>query len=117
MTLRRIHSLYTNQLFKPIQAAAALGPKCLMCGKVVNFEQIVEEATTYTKVLIRCHGQEELRTYNYEREYPDFEDPLRNRDLTRMRHADTVFDPMADLEPAPVVVTAAEAAVASNVGQ
>jgi hypothetical protein len=88
----------------------------MMCGKVVQAEQIVEESSTFTKVLVRCHGAEEVRTYNYEREYHDFEDPLRNRDLTRMRHADQLFDPMAELEPAPVVVTAAEASVASNVG-
>lgn len=46
---------------------AQRGARCLMCHKLVQYEAIVEGypgQTTFCKYLVRCHGQEELRTYD-----------------------------------------------------
>lgn len=43
---------------------SATGPRCEECDHVVRYEEIVEEGKTYCKVLVRCHGAEELHVHD-----------------------------------------------------
>ena len=66
MALRRSLATLDNLVVAPI-AGSARGAVCLLCGKLVDEEAIVEgypgESVT-CKVLVRHHGAEELRTFN-----------------------------------------------------
>lgn len=66
MTLRRSRASLDNLVLAPY-AGSARGAVCLLCGKLVDEEAIVEgypgESET-TKVLVRHHGAEELRTFD-----------------------------------------------------
>lgn len=66
MSLRRSRAALGNLVFAPI-AGSVRGAVCLTCGKLVDEEAIVEGypgESTWTKVLVRHHGQEELRTFD-----------------------------------------------------
>jgi hypothetical protein len=64
------------------------GPICLTCGREVQSEAIVEDWKYGVKVLFKCHGQEELRTYDFGTEHWDYER------LRAARMSDRLFDPL-----------------------
>lgn len=70
------------------------GPTCLTCGRIVQEEQMVETHKTGCRVLVRCHGDEELRTFDFGTEQWDHTH-LR-RAMQRMRW----FDPTKPKEDA-----------------
>ena len=43
---------------------AAAGPRCETCDHVVRIERIVEEGKTFVKVLVQCHGKDELHVHD-----------------------------------------------------
>jgi hypothetical protein len=51
-------------LLRPNLTDAA--PVCCICQHPVEREEIVEQSLRSTKVLVRCHGSEELRTFEHE---------------------------------------------------
>ena len=42
----------------------AAGPRCEVCDHAVRREEIVEEDKTTVKVLVQCHGQDELHIHD-----------------------------------------------------
>lgn len=76
MSLRRSRAALGNLVFAPY-AGSVRGAVCMTCGKLVDEEIIVEgyagESET-CKVLVRHHGQEELRTFDMGSRNWDHED-------------------------------------------
>lgn len=104
MTLRRVkHSLW-ELISAPIQPTLHMvegiqehGPLCLTCGRVVPRESIVDDRRTSVDMLFECHGEQELRTYDFESEtWPEnsFDPDDRYQQLRRYRMGDRLFDPM-----------------------
>ncbi len=60
----------------------------MTCLKPSDEEQMVEEMRNAVKVLVRCHGAEELRTFAFEADW-DYED------LKRAMQRCAWFDPMS----------------------
>lgn len=68
----------------------AVAPVCMTCGKYVDGEEIVEGypgESTHSKVLVKHHGAEELRTFNMGSTNWD------HRDLASMMRRTNWFDP------------------------
>ena len=89
MSLRRVKFGYLAALVAPLTPSIE-GALCLTCGQIVDSESIVEGEPgqyTWTKVLVRHHGQEELRTFEFDSTEWDW------RDLKRMMLTATFFDP------------------------
>ena len=66
MALRRTALNLAQYVSAPV-VRPALGPLCMTCGRVVDYEALVEGypgETTYARVLVRHHGAEELRTFD-----------------------------------------------------
>lgn len=40
--------------------------RCAICQRPPDSEEIVHQTMTSTKVLVRCHGAEELRTFEHQ---------------------------------------------------
>lgn len=55
-----LHNLITARIVGDVA-----GPTCLTCGRIVQKEEMVETHKTGCKVLVTCHGQEELRTFDF----------------------------------------------------
>ena len=70
------------------------GATCLTCGRVVQKEEMVETHKYGCKVLVTCHGQEELRSFDFGTEY--WGDQDLKRAMQRMRW----FDPTKPNEDA-----------------
>jgi hypothetical protein len=71
-------------------AQAPQGPVCLTCGRVVSSEHLVEGypgETVTAKVLVRHHGAEELRTFDFGSTNWD------EADLASMMRRTNWFDP------------------------
>lgn len=67
MSLRRTHVSLLQNILAPRSISVA-GPVCMTCGRVVDSEQLVDGEpgrTTFAKVLVKHHGQEELRTFDF----------------------------------------------------
>lgn len=61
MALRKLYvPLWTNLTRK---STRDLAPKCALCLKTVDQESIVDQNRREVKVLVRCHGAEELATF------------------------------------------------------
>ena len=54
------HTCYYDQE----EGQAVAGPRCETCDHVLRVEEIVEEGKTYCKVLVRCHGKDELHVHD-----------------------------------------------------
>lgn len=104
MTLRRVQ-VGNLALLEPVQRIISrdsggelqAGPLCLTCGRVVQQENIVHETRTTAQVLFRCHGEEELRTYDFDTEtWPENATDPDDRywQLRSFRMRDRLFDPM-----------------------
>lgn len=91
MTLRRSRAALGNLVLAPY-AGSARGAVCLTCGKLVDEEAIVEGypgESTWTKILVRHHGAEELRTFDMGSTNWDHED------LASMMQRTNWFDPQS----------------------
>ncbi len=56
-----------NDLVSAPSVQAPLGPVCLLCGRVVDSEELVEGypgQTTHARVLVKHHGAEELGSFD-----------------------------------------------------
>lgn len=81
-----------DQLVIAPNVEGARGPVCLTCGRVVDYEELVEGepgVTTFAKVLVRHHGAEELRTFDLGSTNWD------ERDLASFKRRTNWFDPGA----------------------
>lgn len=70
------------------------GNTCLTCGRLVQKEEMVETYKTGCKVLVTCHGQEELRTFDFDTE------GWNHIDLKRAMSRSRWFDPTKPREEA-----------------
>lgn len=89
MTLRRTQLGYLANLIAPT-AITPEGALCLTCGRVVDYEELVEGypgESTFARVLVRHHGAEELRTFPFDSKEWDSDD------LKRAMRAAKWFDP------------------------
>lgn len=99
MALRRRRTGYLQGLLAPI-AGDITGALCLTCGRIVDSESMVEGEpgkTTGCAVLVKHHGQEELRHFSFDSVEWDY------RDLGRMMQGARFFDPT--VQPESTVVT------------
>lgn len=74
------------------------GAYCMLCNKPSDEEQIVEEKrgnVNMCKVLVRCHGSEELREFEFGSEDWTYED-----DLKRAMQRSAWFDPNSHMQTA-----------------
>lgn len=79
-----------NDLVSAPSVQHAVGPVCMTCGRYVDEEVLVEGypgESTHCKVLVRHHGQEELRTFDMGSSNWDA------RDLASMMRRTNWFDP------------------------
>lgn len=98
MTLRRVNVGQLSGLRAKPQHQKA-GPECILCSHkegrkvVVRSEELVEhlpgDGKTYARVLVKCHGQEELVTFEMGTRDWDFEH------LSRLMGRHRWFDPKA----------------------
>jgi len=92
VSLKRTQLGYLQSLLLPITAAKDnTGPRCLTCLEVVDLESMVEGypgQTTFCRVLVRHHGAEELRTFEFDSVEWD------HRDLKRAMQSARFFDPL-----------------------
>lgn len=66
MALIRTSTSLEQRILSPYVKHAS-GPVCMTCGRIVDSEALVEGepgVTTYARVLVKHHGQEELRTFD-----------------------------------------------------
>lgn len=93
MPLKRTQIGYMASLLLPITAARdCTGPLCLTCHRPVDSEEMVEDRPTGCRVLVRHHGAEEIRDFEFDsREWDD-------RDLKRAMQSARFFDPMVQGE-------------------
>ena len=87
---------FLSGMLAPIRKGycAVQGPVCLICQDVVEEESIVEEKRgdhNFCKVLVRCHGDEELCTFEFGSSDWDY------RELHRRMQAKGWFDPESAL--------------------
>ena len=79
-----------NDLVHAPTAGSVRGPVCMLCGRLVDSEEIVEgypgESTT-CRVLVKHHGAEELRTFQMGSSNWD------EQDLASMMRRTNWFDP------------------------
>jgi hypothetical protein len=71
-------------------AGSVRGPVCMLCGKLVDSEEIVEGypgESTWCRVLVKHHGAEELRTFHMKSSNWD------EQDLASMMRRTNWFDP------------------------
>ena len=99
--LRRSIMSFDQQLaYRPL-AANRCGAYCMICNKPSDEEMIKEEARgasrNFCRVLVRCHGAEELRTFEFGSEEWTYE-----QDLRRAMQRCAWFDPMSHNETAGV---------------
>lgn len=89
MPLLKSQASLSDLVIAPI-AGSVRGPVCMLCGKLVDSEEIVEgypgESTT-CRVLVKHHGAEELRTFNMGSSNWD------EQDLASMMRRTNWFDP------------------------
>lgn len=90
-------------------AANRCGAYCMICNRPSDEERIVDEARgnkNFCKVLVRCHGAEELRTFEFGSADWDYESDLK-RAMQRcawfdpMSHNETPFEPNKGVINAP----------------
>ncbi len=89
MSLRRVVTKYLAGLRAPIHYDIT-GALCLTCGRPVDTEEIVDGLpgrNPYCRVLVTHHGQEELRTFEFDTIYWD------DHDLARQMKSARFFDP------------------------
>lgn len=100
MALRRVVTKYLPGLLAPITYDVT-GALCLTCGRPIDSEEIVEGYPgrhPYSKVLVKHHGAEELRTFEFDSVEWD------ERDLKRQMQGARFFDPMVQGEATAVTV-------------
>ena len=71
------------------------GAFCLICRRPTDSEQMVDEARgqrNFARVLVRCHGDEELRTFEFGSSEWD------HTDLNRAMQRCAWFDPMSHMQ-------------------
>lgn len=64
-----VHYPRPTCFYDQYRGEAATGPRCDECDHVVRCEAIVEEGKTWMRVLVRCHGAEELHHHELGTEY------------------------------------------------
>lgn len=82
--------------FRPL-AQNRCGAYCMICNKPTDSEQFVEEKRgdhNYARVLVRCHGAEELGEFEFGSSDWD------ESDLKRAMQRRAWFDPMSHMETA-----------------
>lgn len=98
-SLRRSLTTFDQILsFRPL-AVNRCGAFCKTCLKPTDSENLVEEqrgATNYARVLVRCHGSEELGTFEFGSSEWD------EHDLKRAMQRRVWFDPLSHNETAGV---------------
>lgn len=90
MSLRR-SILRLDQQIRAKRYLHGLWPLCLTCGRPVDSEELVEgeeQVTTFAKVLVKHHGAEELRTFDFGSTNWD------DHDLRQFMASADWFDPM-----------------------
>ena len=99
-SLRRSLMTFDQQIgFRPLDANRC-GAYCMICNKPTEKEELVEEqrgAVNFARVLVRCHGAEELRTFEFGSSDWDY-----GLDLKRAMQRCAWFDPMSHNETAGV---------------
>lgn len=78
-----------NQFVQAPSVYQPAGPVCMTCGKVVPYEAIVDVGKTWARVLVRCHGAEELAEFDFGTEHWGYDE------LRAFRMRKSWFDPMA----------------------
>jgi hypothetical protein len=90
MSLKRTQLGLLQWLRMPPKVQNQVGTQCATCHRAVDYEAFIEgepNRTPYVKVLVRCHGQEELRRIDMGTIYWDAE-----RAISMMRRQ-TWFEP------------------------
>lgn len=64
MALYRTRLSLEDYIRLPV-AKSSTGPMCHTCLRVIPYEEIVEQGSTFVKVLARCHGEEQLETFDF----------------------------------------------------
>ena len=100
-SLRRSIMTFDQQLaYRPLDANRC-GAYCMICRRPSDEEQLVEEVHSpkrnFARVLVRCHGSEELRTFEFASENWDAD-----TDLKRAMQRCAWFDPLSHNETAGV---------------
>lgn len=96
-SLRRSTMTFDQQIsFRPLEANRC-GAYCMICNRPTQSESLVDEQRgqkNFARVLVRCHGAEELRTFEFgSSEWDD-------TDLKRAMNRCAWFDPMSHNEVA-----------------
>jgi len=88
-SLKRSTITLTDQVVAP-RVTTPRGASCMTCGKLVDREELVEGypgESTFARVVVACHGAEELRTFQFESTNWD------NHDLQQFYNSANFFDP------------------------
>lgn len=83
--------------YRPLDANRC-GAYCMICNRPTDSENVVEEHrgdVNYVRVLVRCHGAEELCTFEFASKDWTYED-----DVKRAMQRRAWFDPMRHQEVA-----------------
>ena len=96
-SLRRSIMSFDQQIaFRPL-AQNRCGAYCMICNRPSDEELMVEEqrgSRNYARVIVRCHGQEELRTFEFGSQEWDASD------LKRAMQRCAWFDPNGHMQTA-----------------